>query len=31
MGRITQEHRIIYKFENNIIITASFKGHYDDK
>lgn len=29
--RITQEHRIIYKYENDTIIIASVKGHYDDK
>ncbi len=27
--RITGEHRIIYKMENNAIVVASLKGHYD--
>jgi toxin YoeB len=26
--RITLEHRIIYKFENNTITIVSLKGHY---
>jgi len=26
--RITGEHRLIYKFENDTIFVASFKGHY---
>jgi toxin YoeB len=29
--RITQEHRVIYKLENDIIVIASVKGHYGDK
>ena len=29
--RITDEHRLIYKIENDKIIIASFYGHYDDK
>jgi len=28
--RITLEHRLIYKVENNTILVASLKGHYDD-
>ncbi|MBC7775800.1 MAG: Txe/YoeB family addiction module toxin [Phycisphaerae bacterium] len=28
--RITSEHRLIYKMENDAIIVASLKGHYDD-
>ncbi len=27
--RITGEHRIIYKMENNAIVVVSLKGHYD--
>ncbi len=26
--RITSEHRLIYKFENDTIFIASLKGHY---
>ena len=26
--RIDEEHRLIYKFQNNIIIIVSCKGHY---
>jgi toxin YoeB len=26
--RITQEHRLIYKYEKGIIFIASLKGHY---
>ncbi len=29
--RITDEHRLIYKIENDKIIIASFYGHYNDK
>jgi toxin YoeB len=29
--RITDEHRLIYKIENDIVIIKSCKGHYDDK
>jgi toxin YoeB len=28
--RITQEHRLIYRMVNDIIIIISLKGHYDD-
>jgi len=28
--RITLEHRLIYKVENNTPLVASLKGHYDD-
>jgi len=28
--RITSEHRLIYKFENDTIYIASLKGHYGD-
>jgi toxin YoeB len=28
--RITAEHRLIYKMENNAIIVASLRGHYED-
>lgn len=28
--RITAEHRLIYKFENDTIYIASLKGHYGD-
>lgn len=28
--RITQEHRLIYRMENDNIIIISLKGHYDD-
>lgn len=28
--RITDEHRLIYRFENDCIKVASLKGHYDD-
>lgn len=28
--RITSEHRLIYKFENETIMVASLRGHYDD-
>jgi len=27
--RITQEHRLIYKYENNILIIASCRFHYE--
>lgn len=27
--RLTDEHRIIYKIENDMIVVASLKGHYD--
>jgi toxin YoeB len=27
--RITEEHRLIYKFEDDIIKIVSMKGHYD--
>ncbi|GAB4488660.1 MAG: Txe/YoeB family addiction module toxin [Saprospiraceae bacterium] len=27
--RLTDEHRLIYKIENDMIIIASLKGHYD--
>jgi len=26
--RITQEHRLVYKYENNILIIASCRFHY---
>jgi toxin YoeB len=29
--RITQEHRFIYKMENNVIQILSVRGHYEDK
>ena len=29
--RITQEHRIIYKMENDVLVIVSLKGHYGDK
>ena len=28
--RITQEHRLIYRLVNDVIIIVSLKGHYDD-
>ena len=28
--RITQEHRLIYKMINDIIVIVSLKGHYED-
>lgn len=28
--RITSEHRLIYKFENETVMVASLRGHYDD-
>ncbi|MFN0036320.1 MAG: Txe/YoeB family addiction module toxin [Saprospiraceae bacterium] len=28
--RITSEHRLIYKMENDAIVVAGLKGHYDD-
>lgn len=28
--RITDEHRLIYRVENNILIISSCLGHYDD-
>ncbi len=28
--RITQEHRLIYKLVNDVIVIVSVKGHYDD-
>jgi toxin YoeB len=28
--RITQEHRLIYRLVNDIIIIINLKGHYDD-
>lgn len=28
--RINIEHRIVYAIENDIVITISCKGHYDD-
>ena len=28
--RITQEHRLIYRMINDVIIIVSVKGHYDD-
>ena len=28
--RITQEHRLIYKMINDIIVIVSVKGHYED-
>ncbi len=28
--RITGEHRLIYKFEKDVIFVASLKGHYGD-
>ncbi len=28
--RITQEHRLIYRLVNDVIVIVSLKGHYDD-
>ena len=28
--RITQEHRLIYRLVNDVIIIVSLRGHYDD-
>ncbi len=29
--RIDQKHRLIYKYENDVLILSSCYGHYDDK
>ena len=29
--RITREHRIVYKVENNILVILQCRFHYDDK
>ena len=28
--RITQEHRLIYRLVNDVVIIVSLRGHYDD-